>query len=84
MVVQCEQRGVLCHRIGEGPRRSSNQPTLFSVFQFLRSVGKQHLNELSTKESKLTQNINGEENVEMKAHAFVCTQMSGLNLIKGI
>ena len=36
----------MSYRIGEGPRRSSSQPTLF--FSFLRSVEKQHLSEIST------------------------------------
>jgi len=68
MVDQCKQRRVLCHigLVRDHGAHLVNQP----VFQFLRSVGKQHLSEIST--IRKTKHV--EENV----------QMSGLNLIEGI
>ena len=54
----------MSYRIGEGPRRSSSQPSLF-----FRSVEMQHLSEIST--IRKTNAEHGEENVQMNTHAYV-------------
>ena len=58
------KRGAVSYRIGEGPRRSSSQPSLF-----FRSVEIQHLSEIST--IRKTNAEHGEENVQMNTHAYV-------------
>ena len=62
------KRGAVSYRIDEGPQRSSSQPNLFFSFW---EVLKDNIRVKQVQLGKQTNTQHGEENVQMKAHAYV-------------
>jgi len=62
----------MCHRIGERPWQSSSQPTPFISFWQLLRNNSWRSNRHNEKKNKKRMNAeHGEENVQVKAHAYV-------------